>query len=281
MNDYQTLPGVRWSVLKSALVSPVQLRHRMDAGRKDTDSLRTGRISDLAILEPDVYEAQRVPVPAEFVTGAGKLSEAKKATEWRQTLPHDALLVTEQEHAVALGQCAAILAHPVASQWLQLTDHAKSAFFWDEDGIACKAEADAVAPSLGLLWDLKTITAGSDGLTVRQCLSHIATYCYHGQLAWYARGLAKGRPHLRITGRGWVFVAKAAPFDVVCIWADDDMVQEGDAIAQEALDVYRTAQDTGTWTGCAPGVVSGHLPWSRYRDAGSVDDLGLTGMEDA
>lgn len=261
---YEALPGLRWSVAKDGLSSALHLRHRLDAPRPDTAAFRQGRLADTAILDPDLFEAV-IEAPAEFVTDSGGLSKGKKALEWQASLPAGATVATAAEIHAANRMRDAVCRHPIAAQWLDTTTLRHHALTWMDGSVACKAEYDAICGSSGLAWDLKT-TAGRGGpVSVRSCLAAICAYAYHGQHGWYERG-AKANG-LDIWRWGWMFVEKSAPYDVICIEADDDLMSEGRRMAEDAMDVYRRAQETGDWPGCAPGLVRGRLLWSRYNDS--------------
>lgn len=275
---YETLPGLRWSVAKEGLSSALHLQHRLAVTRDDTQAFRVGRLADTAILDPATFDAV-VEAPAEFVTEKGALSTAKPAKAWLETLPAGSTVATAAEIHAANRMRDAVLRHPVASQWLDTTTLRHHALTWTDGAIACKAEYDAVCGSSGLAWDLKTTQGRGGPVSVRACLAAICAYAYHGQFGWYDRGAAANG--LEIFRWGWMFVEKVAPYDVICIEADEDMMAEGRRLAENALDVYRRAQETGEWPGCAPGLVRGRLLWSRYNDSNPTDaeSLGLEGIE--
>ncbi len=275
---YETMPGMRWSVAKDGLSSALHLRHRIDTTRADTAAFRAGRLTDTAILDPGEFE-RVIEAPAEFVTDSGGLSKAKKSLDWQATLPAGSTVATAAEIHAANRMRDAVLRHPVASQWLDTATLTRHVLTWTDGDLACKAEYDAICGASGLAWDLKTTQGRGGPVSVRVCLAAICAYAYHGQFGWYERG-AKANG-LDIFRWGWMFVEKVAPFDVICIEADDDMVAEGRRLAEDALDVYRRARDSGQWPGCAPGLVRGRLLWSRYDDANpeAADSLGLEGLE--
>lgn len=274
MTAYADMPGLRWSTLKAALTSALHLRHRLDgAARTDTPSLRMGRLVDCAVLGD---MAGVVTVPEQYVTASGALSTGKAAAEWVAAQPPSATIATVAEVLAACRIAAAVRQHPVAGEWLARTTLRHHVLTWDEQGVACKAEIDAVCGGDGLIWDLKTTRSP---ISVRSCLAAICAYVYHGQMGWYERGCqASGLDVRRI---GWIFVESSAPYDVVAIEATDELIDEGRRLAEDALEVYLRGTRSGEWPGCAPAVVPGRLLWSRYGDHNptDADSLGLEGVE--
>lgn len=273
--NYNDLPGMRWSTLNNALSSALLLRHRISEGRADTAAMRFGRAAHSAILTPELFELEMVLCPDDFVTESGALSSGKKAMAWIAgiTAP-DPIIVTTDERDRCYRMRDAILDHESAGELLFCSDVFEQVYQWQESSaeqaIACKVKADAIWTAARLLWDLKTYGARAP-ISPRACISEIVHRMYHAQLGYYARGV----PH-EIERFAWVFVESRAPFDVVHLEADEDMIAYGRQLAEQALTVYATALQADTWPGAAPAKVAASLPaWMLTDDSDVADDLGL------
>lgn len=263
---YDTAPGIRWSHLSAVLDSPLHLRHRIATERTDTAPMRLGRAIHAAVLEPDLFDASAHVVPEGYVTATGGLSTAKAVREWVESLGDDPLIVTPAEREACLRIRDAVQAHEDGRVWLREATVRERPVYWTDDstGIACKAKPDAVCPRLGLLWDLKTTASRGGALSLDGIVRTIAQYRYHGQLAYYSRGLAQtGMP---VEAFGWIFVESAAPYDVAVVQADDAMVAAGWAMAEQALSRYCEAEARQEWPGVAPRLTVVSLPrWASVE----------------
>lgn len=279
-DNYNNAPGLRWSDLRAALDSPLHLRHQLDAPREDRPAWRLGRCEHAAVLEPDVFERDCVIVPPEYVTGSGGLSTGAKARAWLEEVGSPDLLMTEAERDNAFRLRDAVYRHPTALQWLEAAAIREHAIDWiDPIGdTACKAKPDLVAPGMDMMIDLKRKTPRGGINTVRSCVSELVSRHYIGQLGYYSRGWRMDLTRPSARGMGWIMVQPTAPYDVVCICADEEMISYGAELAERALRVYADGMRTGEWPGVAPTAVEVSLP-AYLRDDGDVADLGLTGLE--
>jgi len=282
---YQTSPGLRWSDLRVlATASPLALRHHLDTAHADTTAYRLGRAIHLAVLQPDVYAASLTVAPPELTTASGALSASRAAVAWLAEVPPSATVLAAGEAAEIDAIAAAVAAHPAASALLATPDLvAEEPIHWDEHVwlgggldevvIACKARPDLASAggtdTGGVVVDLKsTATRADHPLSIGGLSATMARLAYHGQLAWYARGLAAvGRPVAR---RVIVWAQKSAPYDVVCTTLAEGACEIGDALAEQCLCAYATCVARGEWPGVAAADVTLDLP--RWAYGGDGDD---------
>lgn len=262
---YDEHPGIRWSVLRAGLTSPLALQHAMASSKAQTPAMALGTAVHSAVLEPDDFDTRYAVAPSfDRRTNAGKAA----AAEWAAA--HVGVEALDQDqHDACLRIRDRLHAHQDARLWLsESIGHREVEVYWtDADtGIECKAKPDALCPRLGLLWDLKT-SGGRAGFDMDGIARSIASYFYHGQLGHYAAGLAQtGR--MSVEAIGWIFVQSEAPFDVVVVQADDEMVQAGYALASKALRVYADALRADAWPGVAPRLQVVSLPaWAKNARA--------------
>lgn len=264
--------SLRWSTLSAALDSALHLHHRMLTPRDDTPAMAMGRAIHAAVLTPAEFERLVVEVPDQFVTASGALSTSKDAKAWRAEQPADGLYMTRQQRDTCHRIALAIHGHRDACDWLDASTVTEQRIQWSEQAhgldLAMVGTPDAVAPHLGLVWDLKTTAAMGGALSVDACARMIIARHYAGQLANYAVGLAKQPEPVSISRIGWIFVEQVAPFDVCVLEADDDLIAWGQAERDRAIEVYCKAVQSGEWPGCAPKKVTVSVPaWMRAKQA--------------
>lgn len=240
----------------------------MDTPREDTSTFRFGRAVHLSVLQPDVYDRERIEIPAAYLTDGGAVSTGAKAKAWLAQQDNEAAVTSPEEHERCLRIRDAVNAHPDARTWLDHATHIERAIQWtaevDGHAVECKARPDAVCARLGLLWDLKGTSSRGGTISLDSIARSIAAFRYHGQLAHYAAGLAMQPDPIIVDALGWVFVEFEAPHDVVVVQADDRMVKAGMALADKALRRYAQAQASGVWPGVAPRLTTISLPaWAE------------------
>lgn len=283
---YHSRPELNWSRLKSGAVSAKHLKQVLESPPKPaTAAMELGTAIHCAVLEPERFAREVVIAPEAFVTGSGGLSTAKDAKAWRAGLAPDAMVLTQQQYDNCVAARENVMAHEDARLWLESSDLIEHEAFWTETvdaageslAVDCRMKADAVSRKLGLLWDLKSIGTGMAPLSVDRCVREIASRLYHGQLGYYTRGFAKNG--IDISAVGWIFVESSAPFDVVVIQADADMMTKGYDLAEKLLRRYATAKVTGRWPGVAERAVVVSLPkWGNAQVDESADELAAWGI---
>ena len=284
--SYHDLPQLNWSRLKSGAVSAKHLKQVLESEPKPaTAAMELGTAIHCAVLEPERFAREVVIAPEAFVTGSGGLSTAKDAKAWRAGLAPDAMVLTQQQYDNCVAARENVMAHEDARLWLESSDLIEHEAFWQESvdaagvvlPVDCRMKADGISRKLGLLWDLKSIGTGMASLSVDRCVKAIALSLYHGQLGYYTRGLAKNG--IDVSAFGWVFVESSAPFDVVVIQADADMMAKGYELAERLLKRYATAMVTGRWPGVAEKAVICGLPkWGNAQVDESADELAAWGI---
>ena len=260
--DYLALPGCNWSSLKHMIKSPLHYQHALTE-KKDTSAMRAGRAGHAACLEPD-----RFPIDFAVFLGA-----RRAGAEWDQFAGANAgrtiLKVAEYDEALAVRD--AVRGHKVASRLLSGGRPEQTLTWVDpETGIACKGRIDYLRPD-GLV-DLKTTAS----LDPRRFASTANDMGYHGQLAFYARGLKA----LGMTDPGcWLVAVEGdAPHDVVAYRVDPGVLALGDELVGRMLNRLAECQATKRWPGRAGLEQTFYLPVWAYvtQEQAGADDLGIT-----
>jgi len=252
---YDALPGVRWSLLRELSKSPAHYKHRLTQPRDDTTAMRLGRAVHCAVLEPRQFAAT-------FAVYDG----VRRGKEWQEFADahaeDDILSVTEAEHCHAVRD--AVRGNRDAIRLLRKGESEKTVTWTDrETRIPCKARVDRVGH--GFFVELKTTRSLDPHDFERTC----AQLAYHGQLAFYARGLKANR---RKTHPILIAVENEPPYDVVIYEPDEEFMWMGDEFAGDLLRKLSKCQKTQRWPGRSSGVQTLSLPgWllSQYDEATS------------
>ena len=244
-DDYLTLPGEHFSVLKEILVSPHAYRHAKRYGKPDKDALRVGRAAHAATLEPSKFATDYVCWPERR---QGKEWEAFKAA----ALAEGKTVLTLAQHEAASTIADAVRANPIAAALLA-TGEPELALQWrsSRTGIACKGRLDWLAPTAAV--ELKAWRDVSPRAFGQAAASRRLPF----QMSFYSGGLFAARRWSR--ARPWKVIAaqNQAPWDVVVYDVSEEVLAIGDKDVDAALTLLETCQATDRWPGIANG---GELP---------------------
>lgn len=261
--SYDDTPGLNWSTLKHMATSPRLLRWRVDHPRPDTPALTRGRAIHCAVLEPERWASEYVPLPV-FPDGRTKAGKAAKAAFMECVKPGVEVL-SASEHELAERCAEAVRSHPAAAELLRGGRTEETVTWVDPvEEIACKGRLDWIGPA-GIL-DVKTTRHESIRLIASDC----ARYLYHGQLAWYHDGARAARlippdaepPHV-------IFVQTCEPYDVVPARLSEDDLLRGRGLYRDLLSRYVECVAADWWPGMEPGVLDLALP--GWAAAGTED----------
>ncbi len=258
--DYCRIDAVNWSLLKEMGRSPAHYLYRREHPREDTAAMRLGRAVHCAVLEPRQFART-------FVVYDG----VRRGKAWEEfAAAHaadDVLSVTDYEQCQAIRD--AVRANRDARRLLRKGISEKTLTWTDRaTRIPCKARVDRVGH--GFFVELKTARSLDPHDFRRTC----AQLAYHGQLAFYLRGLKanrrKSRPYL-------IAVESAPPYDVIVYEPDEDFIWMGDELATELLARLKSCQRTRRWPGRATGVQTLSLPgWLFDQYDAETSDLVFT-----
>lgn len=236
---YDRIWAVRWSLLKSMRVSPLQFLHDLHSMRSEARQLRVGIAVHALLLEPDRADAI---VTFGGAARRGKAWDAFRAAHAGATI----LLHSEWDAAEAIAE--AVMRHNLARGLITamsaLREHV---FTWvDEDtGMACKARIDICGP--------RVVELKSTGQLLPELFGRVALDLgYHGQLAFYtaaarANGLVVDRPPLIIAAQS------EPPHDVAVYELAERAVELGHLEVMRCLGQLATCRRERRWPGICPG----------------------------
>ena len=224
------------------------------APSKNGKQLDIGTALHLAALEPDRLAQRTLLVDADDWRTKEARDQRDAAHEARLVplLTKDAALVARLADAIRSNRHAA-----------ELLDGAETevSYFWDCDGIPCKARADVVCRGDGRMADLKSSGSASPEFFRRQAFNagHFL------RAPWYQDGFeaAAGKP---IAEYWFIVVARDEPHLVTTCRLDDRAIEYGRMTIRRALALFRACMKRGAWPSYCPEPVTIGLPdWCEYR----------------
>lgn len=263
--QYRALDRTHWSTLKHFSKSPAHFRWWETHEPEDSDSLKRGRVVDMAVFEPERFGV-------EVAKWDGDVRRGKRWDEFQaEHRGQEICTETEYDKAVALG--AAIRNSPEARPFLT-GGKAQQSILWTVTQpsigelagyeIACKGRIDYLTPTA--LIDLKTTRDASFAGFSREC----AKYRYAAQLSMYRDGLVKATG-LKLPV--YIIAAEAEPPYVVQVFhLPPAVLDKGREEYRAHLDSLGHCRATGCWPSYFDGPVDLTLPsWSDDN----VDSFGL------
>lgn len=250
--DYNKLPGVRWSRLRAMLVSALQYQWELQHEREDEAHFRIGRAIHCYVLEPSEFEKRFVKYTESKSVGPG--SKTRWAEFQVKCAAEDVTILDTAEYDKAVGAARALLAHPIAAEFLDggVKEHLVT---WTDrtTGLRCKARLDQAHLKLV---DIKSTRDVSPRAFAAAC----ARLAYHGQLAFYHDGADANGLEIEVEPM-LLAVQSDPPHDVVCYRMTEDIVCAGRTLYQRLLAQLADCQAAGEFPGQAPdSVIDLELP---------------------
>lgn len=251
---YHAGPGVSRSDLWTIYTkTPAHYRF---GEKKESKALDFGTASDMAILDPELFEERVMMGPEDRRGNRWKDAEASAISLGK-------LLLTGPDYEACLQMRDVVHAnaylHRLITQGQPLAG--QSGYWRDaETGKFCKFRPDLIRKDLGVMLDLKTTRSAA----ARTFASSVLEYGYHAQEAWYSAGYeACGLGSLN----GFVFLAmeKEAPFAFRLYELPPSIVAEGHLAMRSALALYAQCEETDEWPGYDEAVTELPIPRWGYK----------------
>ena len=262
-DPYESVPGIRWSHLKHAAVSLAHYRAATVQPSTDSDAKTLGRLTHCAVFEPD-------EVPLRYVVWRGG---RRQGNEWRDFCEANsaAEIVTESQWDAACAIRDAVRSHPEVAPLLA-AGRAEQVFTWTDDatGLPCRCKVDWLTDTVAA--DLKTARV----ISRRGFGNAAASLCYHGQFAYYDRGL---KAHGIEVDWSVIAAENAGPvWDVGCFTVSEDAMWAGDELVTDLLAKVARATQRDEWPGIWPHTAEMPLAAWVYEAADAAYERKLTGQ---
>ncbi len=251
--QYDAIPALNWSTLKLMHKKAKVAKFLMDHPSKDTDAMRLGAATHVAVLEPEKFDSLYVVAP-----------ECRRGTKvWNSFVedhPDQSILKPAEYNDITwLG--TAVRKHPKAAELLAApTQSTEVTVIWDCEGMLCKSRIDWIGlPYNGptVVMDLKT-TIKELGHRSDQFDGEIGRRFYHEQMAFYRGALDSISP----APRPFYILAveKGAGHDVAVIEVTEDQLDAGRARYLDLRRDYQWCRDNNKWPGYCDGIAELELP---------------------
>lgn len=242
--EYVALPYEHASLLKDILVSPFLYKHRREAPKPDTDTLRAGRIAHAALFEPDTVPLRYAVWPSKNEEGKKQIRSGGKWEAFVAANPGRTILTEEQYHT-ALRLRDAVRRHPEAKRILEQKGRGELTVIWTHarTGIRIKCRFDWLCAELMDFKSTFDIAEAKFGGTCHRFGYDFSLALYHDA------AVAAGVGPLPVS---LVSVEKNEPHDVAVDDVPDYVLARGRRLYERALDRLVECERTGHWPGQAP-----------------------------
>ena len=235
--EYRQAEGVNVSTLKYLQKSPAHYLHFLQNPPEDKPAFQFGRAVHSAILTPEAFARDFVVLP-EGIDRRTKAGREAYDSFLQENAGRE--IITAADAEIVGRIAAAVHGNRDAAELLKGTKREETMFWTDENGILCKARADALRP--GLIVDLKTTTDAETDNFTREALR----YGYDIQCAHYLDGYAHT---VSSSPPVWYFIAveKAEPYAVNILRADGGFIDHGIEHRQQLLELLISCRESGNY----------------------------------
>lgn len=240
---YHAEPSLSSSQLKEFMRSP---KHFKFGATPDSAVFRFGRAAHGMAFDPDIFFRDNLVVDASTRnTKIYKEAAAKAGPGQTVYLQHEIAAATEVAVAARTDD--------VACDYFDKTKF-ETSFFWEEQGMHCRARTDMWQPQYNRVCDLKTVQDASPEAFTRA----VFNYKWHISAAWYRRGMEScGQT---VDEWLWIAVEKTAPYAVQVYRPDPSILDLADAEIDQALRYLAECDSADRWPSYADGVFNLALP---------------------
>jgi hypothetical protein len=229
--DYHSGAGIGSSQLKDFLISPGLFfyNHVLGFKKKETDSLRLGKIAHYAVLEPRHFLDNYRIMPDFGDLRSSKNREAKSI--WLNDQPPGVIVITEDERTLITRICESIAEHPIAVELLKDGIPEMSGYWIDQTTkILLRVRPDFRTRSK-IIVDLKTCRSAKYRIFQKDCYD----LNYSLSVGMYITG-ASIIDGVQYNDFDFIAVEKYEPIITEVFVADDEFIDYGKSQFRIALD---------------------------------------------
>lgn len=239
--DYHNWFACSSSILRELTRSPAHAWYALNNERKETDAMRLGTATHLAILEPDTFATQYGCAPE----GLDKRTKDGKQA-WADLIEHYGHNVLKFDQYQQVGAMAeSVLKKKKAAALLDRLDDVELSGVWNDKptGALCKMRLDGLIRDLGIVVDIKTTQDACED----EFLRTLFNYGYDRQSALYLRGCRA----LGIEVKAFVFIVieKDPPYESAVYELGTQSLMTADAQVSKLLPVWQECVTSKKWPG--------------------------------
>ena len=239
-DEYRSYPAISQSELKHMLKSPAHFKANKEALHEETDAMRLGTATHLAVFQLEHFHNEVVMAPKfDRRTTAGKAGYEKFQQE-----NGNKILLSEEDYAKCIGMAEAVRNTAKFMDWTRLGEPEVSFFSKTSYGIDVKGRLDWVNFDAGIALDLKTLGKEASEHEIRKT---IKSRSYDFQNGFYDNFLKSAYPdkHFKFV---FIFVESLEPHGVRFVSIDHGHMLNVDATIDICLRELKKAQDSGIYS---------------------------------
>lgn len=245
--EYHAHPAMSQSKLKHILRSPAHFKWELENPPEKTDAMEFGTWFHSIVLEPN--KNMFVLPPDDWkITKGGIISTTNKGySDWAE-LNKDKYCVSPAQLKELQDMRDAVRNNRLALALLSNGMAEQSAFF-DYKGVSMRSRFDWVSDQ-NFIIDLKTVRDAREDAFKKDCFS----LGYDIQAATYKEA------YERVTGKqclgvAFICVEKTPPYGVMVYQVEEEILERGKDLLDQAIDKYKTCLETGEYP-CYPEIVN-------------------------
>lgn len=250
--------------------NPAQWLYDKENRGEPTDAMIFGERAHMAVLEPAKFEERFIldferPDGIDGRTKAGKelLALYRKDREDYLALHADKEVIDSKTFNTLKAFVKSFREYPLSGIIDRPSFKAETAFKFEDDdtGVICRGLIDGMDLEKHIILEYKTIDKATD----KNIRSAIKNYKYDVQAAMYCTAYRK------IVGQDpsfiWVFQEKREPHYCRAIKCPNDLLNNGWAVIQKALYIYKTCQESGVFHAYGDKVEDlDVMPWQYHNE---------------
>ncbi len=239
--EYREVNAVSQSALKHLAKSPAHFRAYLDSPSEETEAMRLGTATHLAVFQPTVFNNEVVMAPkfdrrtTEGKSGALKF-EAENAGK---------ICLPQLDYDRCISMAEQVRLHPVVMDIINKGEPEVSVFGTTVDGdVAVKGRLDWVNYEAGIIADLKTTNDIADSFNIRKVISK---FKYDLQACHYLELMKSATPQINFRFL-FIFVEKETPHGVRIVEINpSDIAFKTMPVLQECLKTLSLCQKSGIY----------------------------------
>lgn len=247
--EYREVNAISQSALKHLAKSPAHLRAYLDTPSEETDAMRLGTATHLAVFQPSTFDSQVVMAPKfDRRTNEGKSGALKFETE-----NAGKICLPQADYDRCISMAEQVRLHPTVMKIINSGEPEVSVFGKTlDETVNVKGRLDWVNYKEGIIADLKTTTDVSDVYTVKKTISK---FRYDLQACHYLELMKSASPLIQFQFL-FIFVEKEAPYGVRIVEINpSDIAFKTTPVLQECLTTLSACQQSGQYP-CYPATVN-------------------------
>lgn len=245
-DEYRSYPAISQSELKHMLKSPAHFKANKEAVHEETDAMRLGTATHLAVFQLEHFHNEVVMAP-KFDR---RTKDGKAGFEKFQQENSNKILLSEEDYERCISMADSVRSVSKFREWTRSGEAEVSFFSKTSYGIDVKGRLDWVNFDAGIALDLKTLGKEASEHEIRKTIKNRA---YDFQNGFYDNFLKSAYPEKNFKFV-FIFVESLEPHGVRFVTIDHGHMLNVDATIDLCLRDLKRAQDSGIYSSYSEDV---------------------------